>query len=87
MGNLYLVDQPFGENALALAREDSEALVVLVQDGVYLETAALNRAQVRVYAIRQDIARRGVALPGYVQIIDYGQFADLIVENKVINFA
>ncbi len=87
MGNLYLVDQPFGENALAMAREDKDALVVLVQDGVYLDTAALNRAQIKVYAIRQDIQSRGVTLPGYVQVIDYGQFADLIIENKVINFA
>jgi sulfur relay protein TusB/DsrH len=70
-----------------LAKEDKEARVVLVQDGVYLDTLALQRAQVKVYAIRQDVQKRGVALPGYVQIIDYGQFADLIVEHKVINFA
>ncbi|MCL5027211.1 MAG: DsrH/TusB family sulfur relay protein [Chloroflexi bacterium] len=81
------MDRPFGENALALAKDDREAKVVLVQDGVYLETGMLNRAQIKVYAIRQDVQRRGVTLPGYIQIIDYGQFADLIVENKVINFA
>jgi sulfur relay protein TusB/DsrH len=58
-----------------------------VADGVHLDISALNRAQIKVYAIRQDVSKRGVALPGYVQVIDYGQFVDLIMENKVINFA
>jgi sulfur relay protein TusB/DsrH len=58
-----------------------------VADGVHLDISALNRAQIKVYAIRQDVSKRGVVLPGYVQVIDYGQFVDLIIENKVINFA
>jgi sulfur relay protein TusB/DsrH len=87
MSNVYLVDRPFGDNAIALAKDDLDAKVILVADGVHLDTSALNKALVKIYAIRQDVQKREVVLPGYVQIIDYGQFADLIIENKVVNFA
>jgi sulfur relay protein TusB/DsrH len=87
MSNLYLIDRPYGENALALARQDRDAKVVLVADGTLLDVSALNRAQIKMYAVRQDVQIRNATLPGYVQVIDYGQFVDLINENNVINFA
>jgi sulfur relay protein TusB/DsrH len=89
MANLYLVDKPFGRNGLNLASLDKGAKVVLIQDGVYLDTASLRQAGVEVYAIQQDLVKRGLSdsVPSQVQVIDYGQLVDLIVENKVINFA
>lgn len=89
MGNLYLVDKPFGENGLNLALMDRGAKVMLIQDGVYLDGGPLHEAGVEVYAIQRDVERRGlrVRLPRFMQMIDYPELVDLIVENKVINFA
>jgi tRNA 2-thiouridine synthesizing protein B len=89
MANVYLVDKAAGESALALARLDSEAKVVLIQDGVYLDAREVSEAGREVYAIKRDIALRGLAqrLPDFIKPIDYHELVDLILENKVINFA
>jgi len=89
VGNLYLIDKHQGEVALELARADDEATVVLIQDGVYLDAKAVADAGRKVYAVARDLEVRGLndSLPGYVQSIDYGELVDLIVENKVVNFA
>ncbi|MEW6365714.1 MAG: DsrH/TusB family sulfur metabolism protein [Acidobacteriota bacterium] len=87
MGNLYLVDRPFGENGLNLAAEDTDAKIVLIQDGVHFDCGSV--AGIETYAIRRDAERRGQAgrLPAFVELIDYGQLVDLIAAHKVINFA
>jgi sulfur relay protein TusB/DsrH len=89
MGNLYLVDQPFGSNGLALAAQDDEAIVVLVQDGVYLDVSELSKAVRPVYAVKRDIERRGLAkrLSNGVKAIGFDELVDLIVAHKVVNFA
>jgi sulfur relay protein TusB/DsrH len=89
MGNLYLVDQPFGSNGLALAARDEEAIVVLVQDGVYLDVSELSKAGRPVYAVKRDIERRGLGnrLPDGVKALAFGELVDLIVAHKVVNFA
>lgn len=86
MSNLYLIDLPAEQTGLELARLDAEAKIVLIQDGVYLGTRDLGSGP--VYAVKKDVEKRGVAgrLPKNVQVIDYGELVDLIVENKVINF-
>ncbi len=88
MANLYLLDKAIGQNALPIAAEDKGAKVVLIQDGVYLNTEFLRKAGAEVYAVNQDAQKRGLTggLPSYVKLIDYGQLVDLIVANKVINF-
>lgn len=89
MGNLYLIDQPFAENALRLAQEDAAAIVVLIQDGVYLDPRPLRDAGKTVHAMKLDVEKRGLQqrmAPG-VQLIDYGQLVDLIAAHKLINFA
>lgn len=89
MSNLYLVDQPLAGNALAFAADDSDALVVLIQDGVYADVSSVRAAGRPVYAIERDIERRGLGkrLDGTVKPIDFDQLVDLIVDHKVINFA
>lgn len=89
MGNLYLIDKPFGENGLALAQDDPEAQAVLIQDGVYLDMREMIACGHRVYAVSQDVEKRGIReriLPD-VKLIDYRELVDLIVAHKVINFA
>jgi len=89
MPNLYLIDKANGEAALSLAKEDDGAKVVLIQDGVYLNPEPLKGSGVEVYAVKRDVERRGLGsrLPDFVKLIDYPELVDLIVENKVVNFA
>lgn len=89
MGNLYLINKSYGENGLKLAKLDKEAKVVLIQDGVYLEARHFVGSKVKVYAVRDDVLKRGLTdkIAKDVEFIDYSELVDLIVENKVINFA
>lgn len=84
---LYLVDKFYGQTGLTLASADKEAKVVLLQDGVYLDTSRLSGAE--VYAISEDIEKRGLqkVVPSSVKRIGYDELVDLIVDNKVYNFA
>lgn len=88
MANLYLVDKPFGSNGLQLAVKDDNAIVVLIQDGVYLDPAPILAQEKQVFALKQDLTKRGLGNSlSNVKAIDYGDLVDLIVEHKVINFA
>jgi tRNA 2-thiouridine synthesizing protein B len=84
---LYLVDKLYGQSGLKLAALDEEAKVVLIQDGVFLDASGLSGAE--VYALSEDVEKRGLqnVIPSSVKRIDYGELVDLIVENKVYNFA
>ncbi len=89
MGNLYLVDRPYGANGVALAAQDDEAIVVLIQDGVYLDVSEAAKAGRPLYAVERDVERRGLAgrLAGGVKTIGFEELVDLIVDHKVVNFA
>ncbi|MDO8735599.1 MAG: DsrH/TusB family sulfur metabolism protein [Thermoleophilia bacterium] len=80
---LYLIDLPFAKVGLDVAKRDSEAKVVLIQDGVFADASGLGE----VYALKEDVEKRGVASRlGNARIIDYDELVDLIVANKVVNF-
>jgi sulfur relay protein TusB/DsrH len=89
MSNLYLIDQPFGANGLALAQHDDEAIIVLIQDGVNLDASSLGNGHHPVYAVKKDLQRRGLdeRAARRVKPIDFGELVDLIVAHKVVNFA
>lgn len=89
MSNLYLIDQPMAGSALALAADDPDALVVLIQDGVYADLSSLRKAGRSVYAVQRDLERRGLGgrLASAVKPIGFDELVDLIVEHKVVNFA
>jgi len=61
-------------------------LLVLIKDGVYLDAATLPG---KVYAMEDDVELRGLKerLAGKAESIDYPRLVDLIVNNKVANFA
>ncbi len=81
---LYLINLPFAGVGLDMAKRDGDAKVVLVEDGVYADVSGLDN----VYAVKEDVERRGVAnRVGGAKIIDYDELVDLIVDNKVVNFA
>ena len=83
---LYLIDKPFGANGLHLAELDPDAKIVLLQDGVYLKTDAIVGKP--IYAIKPDVEKRGLScrLPKSIRLIDYPEFVDLIIADKVYNF-
>lgn len=83
---LYLIDKQFGENGIEIAKLDPDPKIVLIKDGVYLDASNMPG---KVYAMEDDVEMRGLKdrLPGNVQVINYSQLVDLIVENKVMNFA
>ena len=83
---VYLVDKPNGDAAAEVARMDGDAKVVLIKDGVYLDPTKFAG---KVYAMEDDIKHRGLAerLAGKAESIDYPKLVDLIVADKVFNFA
>ncbi|MFQ5957599.1 MAG: DsrH/TusB family sulfur relay protein [Candidatus Brocadiales bacterium] len=89
MANLYLINKTYGENGLKIAKFDADAQVVLIQDGVYVDARRFVGSKVKVYVVRDDVEKRGLVdrVPEDVEFIDYGQLVDMIVQNKVINFA
>lgn len=86
--NLYLVDRELSGTAKALVKADEEAMVVLVQDGVYVDISDIP-AEKKVYALEEDMRRRGIADPPGDRLtrITYDELIDLIVEHRVNNFA
>ncbi len=84
---LYLLgDTIIGPVGLQYAQMDSDAIVVLIKDGVFLDTQPIQDK--KVYAIDIDVERRGVGerLSGKAEVIGYDQLVDLILDNKVANF-
>ena len=83
---VYLVDKPNGEVALGVAKLDTDVKIVLIKDGVYLNPAEMPG---KIYAMEDDVEVRGLKerLAGKVTTIGYPELVDLIVADKVINFA
>jgi len=75
-----------GPVGLQYAQMDDDAIVVLIKDGVYLDTQSVQDK--KIYAIDLDVERRGMKgrLKDRVEIIGYDKLVDLILENKVANF-
>ncbi|MCB7128921.1 MAG: hypothetical protein NOU37_08465 [Candidatus Brocadiales bacterium] len=89
MANLYLINKPYGENGLKIAKLDADAQVVLIQDGIYLDARRFVGSKVKVHVLKDDVLKRGLEDRFHedVDFIDYDQLVELIVHNKVINFA
>ncbi|MEK9148532.1 MAG: DsrH/TusB family sulfur metabolism protein [Candidatus Desantisbacteria bacterium] len=83
---IYLVDKPNGEIAAGVAKLDNEAKIVLIKDGVYLNPDTMPG---KIYAMEDDVEVRGLKdrLAGKAETIGYPQLVDLIVADKVMNFA
>jgi len=89
MANVYLIDKKFGNNSLRIAEQDKNAEIVLIQDGIYLDVKRNEDSGNKVYAVKDDVEKRGYSelLSKNIELIDYGKLVDLILANKVINFA
>ena len=89
MANVYLIDKKFGNNSLRIAGQDKDAEIVLIQDGIYLDVKRNEDSGNKIYAVKDDVEKRGYneILSKNIELIDYGKLVDLILANKVINFA
>ncbi len=89
MANLYLIDKKYGNNGLRIAGQDKDAQIVLIQDGIYLDVKQFENSGNKVYAVIDDVEKRGCKenMSKEIELIDYGKLVDLILANKVINFA
>jgi sulfur relay protein TusB/DsrH len=84
---LYLLgDTTIGPVGLNHAKKDADAIIVLIKDGVFLNTQAVKGK--KIYAIDEDVKRRGMGdrLEDKAEIIGYDKLVDLIMENKVANY-
>jgi len=80
------MDEPFAEVGLAYAGNDPGAHIVLLQDAVYLACKA--GLQGMVYAVRDDVTRRGLTgsiVPG-VEIIGYDKLVEMMEAERVVCF-
>ncbi len=89
MANVYLIDKKFGNNSLGIAEQDKNAEIVLIQDGIYLDVKRNEDSGNKVYAVKDDVKKRGYneLLSKNIELIDYGKLVDIILANKVVNFA
>lgn len=89
MANLYLIDKKYGENGLRIAEQDKESEIVLIHDGIYMDIKRLEDSGIKIYAVKDDVDKRGYneRLSGGIELIDYGRLVDLILANRVVNFA
>lgn len=72
-----------GKEGIDLALLDSDAKVVLIGDGVYLDVSGL-KGKVKLYALKESVEKRGLSLEG-VEFIDYGGLVDMIDGDRVVN--
>ncbi len=84
---LYLLgDKIIGPVGLRYAQMDPDAVIVLIKDGIFLDTEPVKGK--KIYAIDVDVERRGMQgrLQDKAEIIGYDKLVDLVMENKVANF-
>ncbi len=79
---LYLIDKPLADVGLRTARGDDEPVVVLIQDGVYLDPDV----EAPTYAVAKDVDVRGVDPPAGVEPIDYDRLVEMLFEHGVRSF-
>ena len=85
---LYLLgDKGTGAQGLKYAHMDADAVIVLIKDGVFLDVTSLEGK--KIYAMEEDVKKRAMEdrLEGRAVMIGYDVLVDLILENKVANFA
>lgn len=87
MSTLHTVNKTAANNALAtcLRVASSGDSLLLIEDGVYQASALVQLPQaatLRLYALQEDVAARGISLPDAITAIDYAQFVDLVCAQQ-----
>lgn len=84
---LYILDKPYIDSALLYIEMESECKILLLHDALYIDSDRLKGKD--VFVINKEVNDRGLEriLPMEFKRAGYDEIIDLIVENKVINFA
>lgn len=84
---LYIINKELSEAAGKIISTDKEAKALLIQDGVFANLSEL--PAVGIYALLSDVKKRGMEdiLQGKVKFVSEEETVDLIVSEKVYNFA
>lgn len=82
---LYLINGRLGKTGLEIAKKDQEAKIVMIQDGVYIDTSFTGIKE--IFYLEEDVKKRGLEEKiGSEKLISYDQLIDFIVNDKVYNF-
>jgi sulfur relay protein TusB/DsrH len=84
---LYIFDAPYFKNGIPYSLMDKEAKILLLHDALYMDLGPLSERE--IYVLKDEVEPRGLSavLPESVKRIDYGEAIDIIMANRVINFA
>ncbi|MCD4785489.1 MAG: hypothetical protein K8T10_16840 [Candidatus Eremiobacteraeota bacterium] len=84
--SLYLIDKKLAELGLQMAEKDDEAIIVLIQDGVYSDVSSISNSK-RVFLVESDVEKRKIEnIPENTKTISYNDLIDLIEKEKVLSF-
>lgn len=84
---LYLVDKPHADVAFRTARDDPDARIVFIQDGVLVDPVTdVPALDVPMFAVERDVEVRGVDLPDSVERVSYDTLMSFVLEDQVRTF-
>ncbi len=79
---LYLIDKPMAEIGLRTAANDTDGIVVLIQDGVLLDP----ELDMQTLAVERDVKMRGLSLPDRIDTVTYDELVSLMIDHEVTSF-
>lgn len=73
-----------GDNGVLLL---SDAAFMLINEEISMKLREANTKGVNIYALRNDVEKRGIKVQPFVEVIDYGILVDILLETnmKTIN--
>jgi len=84
--SLYLIDKKLARFGLQVAEKDDDAIIVLIQDGVFSDISSIPDSK-KVFMVESDVRKRKIEdIPENAEMISYTDLIDLIEKEKVYNF-
>lgn len=73
-----------GDNGIILL---SDAAFMLINEEISMKLREANTKGVNIYALRNDMEKRGIKVQPFVEVVDYGTLVDILLETdtKTIN--
>ncbi|WP_254533697.1 DsrH/TusB family sulfur relay protein [Natrinema gelatinilyticum] len=70
------------EIGLRTAANDTDGIVVLIQDGVLLDP----ELDMQTLAVERDVKMRGLSLPDRIDTVTYDELVSLMIDHEVTSF-
>ena len=83
---VYIIDKNSADIAIPYASMDENAKIILVQDGLYIDSESLKDK--KVFVFNEEVEERGLGdiLPKEFDRIDYNEGIELMIDEKVFSF-